>query len=160
MKHELIMAVVATAAIYHNGKHYNIGDEIEVTEAEFNELAIYLEPKDEAVKARQKAQAEAEEKAQAIAEAANAEKLALEQALRESQEAHAQAEALATENGLRAEEAQARVVELEQQLATAEAALAEKEEEIAKISAKLTACKSEKSGKGNKAKPTEKAVEE
>lgn len=140
MKHELIMAVVASAAIYHNGKHYNIGDEIEVTEAEFNELAIYLEPKDEVLQARLQAEAEAQALAQEAEEAAEAEKTALRQAVVEAKEAHARAEALATENGLRADQAEARVAELEQ-------ALAEKE-------AELTACKAK--GSRTKADKTEK----
>lgn len=142
MKHELIMAVVATAAIYHNGKHYNIGDEIELTEAELNELAIYVQPKDEAVKDRLAAQQEAEEAAAAFAAEAEAEKAALRQAVIAANEAHARAEALATENGLRADAAEARVAELEQ-------ALAEKE-------AELTACKAKGSRtKADKAEKTE-----
>lgn len=140
MTHELIMAVVASAAIYHNGKHYNIGDEIEVTEAEFNELAIYLEPKDEVLKARLQAQAQAEALALEAQEAAEAEKEALRQAVAEANEAYIRAEALATENGLRADQAEARVAELEQ-------ALAEKE-------AELTACKTK--GSRTKADKTEK----
>lgn len=134
---QMIVAIVVGSAIIHNGKHYQIGDEIEVTEQEYHQNSLYLQPKDEAIKARQEAQAEAEAKAKFLAEEAQAEKQALQTALAEAQEAHTKAEALASENGLRAEEAEARIKELEAQLA-------KKESEIATLSAELTACKAEK----------------
>lgn len=147
MKRELIMAVVATAAIYHNGKHYNIGDEIELTDTELKELSIYVQPKDEAVKASLAAQQEAEATAAAFAAEAEAEKEALRQEVIRANEAHAQAEALATENGLRAEEAEAKVAELEQKLAETEAALAE---------AQASGAKEPKKGKGSKGEQADK----
>lgn len=137
---QVVIAIVTTAAIIHNGKRYEIGEEIEVTESEFEQNRLYLEPKDEAIKARQAAQAEAEAKAKSLAEEAQAEKQALQTALAEAQEAHAKAEALATENGLRADKAEARVKELEAQLA-------EKEAENAKLQAEKPA----KTGKAKEA---------
>lgn len=131
---QLIAAVVVSAAIIHNGKHYNIGDEIEVTEKEFAELSVYLHPKDEAVQSELEAKKQAKAQALALAQQAEQERQALLAELEQSKTAHAQAEALATENGLRADKAEARVKELE-------ATLKDKEAEIAKLSAKPTASK-------------------
>ena len=43
----LIIAIVAHTALWHNNKHYPVGAEIELPEAEFNALAYYLVRKDE-----------------------------------------------------------------------------------------------------------------
>ncbi|AUK45176.1 hypothetical protein A4212_08210 [Pasteurella multocida] len=67
----------------------------------------------------------------------------MQRELTEAREAHVKAEALATENGLRAEQAEAKVAELE-------AVLADKEAEIAKLSEDLTACKKADKGKTKK----------
>ncbi|MDP8162809.1 hypothetical protein QJU89_05825 [Pasteurella skyensis] len=75
-KTQLIKAIVLTA-IYHNGKRYEIDDEIEVTEAEYNELSIYLKPQDEALKAQEQAKLEAKQKAEELAQQAEAEKQAM-----------------------------------------------------------------------------------
>lgn len=141
---ELMIAIVVGSALRHNGKHYAVGDEITVTQEEFAELSIYLQPKDEALKARQQAEQEAQATATALANQADSEREALEKELEVSREAHAQAEALAAENGLRAEQAEAKVAELE-------SVLADKDAEIAKLSAELTACKKAEKGKTKKA---------
>lgn len=145
---ETIIAIVVGSALRHNGKHYAIGDEISVTPAEFAQLRIYLQSKDEALKARQQATLEAQATATTLANQTDSEREALEQELSTSREAHAKAEALATENGLRAEQAEAKVAELE-------ALLVDKNAEIATLSAELTACKKAEKGKGKKATDSE-----
>ncbi|HHW7450364.1 hypothetical protein NM952_10565 [Pasteurella multocida subsp. multocida] len=143
-KQEVIIAIVVGSALHHNGKHYAVGDEITVTPEEFSQLSIYLQSKDEALKAREQAEREAQATAATLASQADSEREALEKELEASREAHAKAEALAAENGLRAEQAAAKVAELE-------AVLADKETEIAKLSADLTACKKAEKGKTQKA---------
>ncbi|HEH9706199.1 TPA: hypothetical protein SIC54_002170 [Pasteurella multocida] len=142
-KPEQIIAIVVGSALHHNGKHYAVGDEITITQEEFAELSIYLQPKDEALKARQQAEQEAQATATALANQADSERETLEKELEASREAYTKAGALAAENGLRAEQAEAKVAELE-------AVLADKEAEIAKLSEDLTACK--KADKGDKGK--------
>ncbi|MGX2974747.1 DUF7210 family protein [Ursidibacter arcticus] len=146
-KPEVIIAIVVGSALRHNGKHYAVGDEIHVTPEEFAELSIYLQPKDEALKARQQAELEAQATATALANQAKTERETLLNDLTKAREVHAQAEALATENGLRAEQAEAKVAELE-------AVLADKDAEIAKLSEELTACKKTDKGKIKKADST------
>ena len=67
----VLTAVVAHTAILHNGKRYDVGEEISLTEAEYHRLAVYVTLKD--AKALEKAKAEAEAIAQALVEQANAE---------------------------------------------------------------------------------------
>ena len=141
---ELMIAIVVGSALRHNGKHYAIGDEITVTQAEFAELSIYLQSKEDYLKARALAQQEAETTATTLANQADSEREAMQRELAEARQAHTQAEALAAENGLRAEQAEAKVAELE-------AVLADKDAEIAKLSAELTACKKAEKGKTKKA---------
>ena len=82
----VLTAAVAHTAILHNGKRYDVGEEISLTEAEYHRLAVYVTLKD--AKALEKAKAEAEAIAQALVEQAKAE--ALEKAKAEA-EATAQA---------------------------------------------------------------------
>ncbi|OBX08347.1 hypothetical protein QV09_09655 [Gallibacterium salpingitidis] len=67
----LLTCVVAHTAILHNGKRYDVNDEILLTEAEYHRLAVYVTLKD--ADALKKAKAEAEAKAQALAAQAKAE---------------------------------------------------------------------------------------
>lgn len=67
----VLIAVVAHTAILHNGKRYDVGDEIALTENEYHRLAVYVTLKDEA--ALKQAKANAEANAQALAEQAKAE---------------------------------------------------------------------------------------
>ena len=67
----VLTAVVAHTAILHNGKRYDVGEEISLTEAEYHRLAVYVTLKD--AKALEKAKAEAEAIAQALVEQAKAE---------------------------------------------------------------------------------------
>lgn len=67
----LLICVVAHTAILHNGKRYDVGEEIALTEDEYHRLAVYVTLKD--AKALEKAKAEAEAIAQALVEQANAE---------------------------------------------------------------------------------------
>lgn len=131
----LILAVVTTA-ILHNGTRYGIGDEISLTEAEFDELSLYVQPQEAALAARKQAELDAQETAEAFARQAQQERDALEHRLAEAETAHAQAEALATENGLRAEHAEAKVVELQTALAEKDAEIASLQKALAKKEAK------------------------
>ncbi|HDX1017314.1 TPA: hypothetical protein RNX13_002368 [Pasteurella multocida] len=142
-KPEVIIAIVVGSALHHNGKHYAVGDEITVTPEEFSQLSIYLQSKDEALKAREQAGREAQATATTLASQADSERETLQRELTEAREAHVKAEALAAENGLRAEQAEAKVAELE-------AVLADKEAEIAKLSEDLTTCKKADKGKTKK----------
>lgn len=142
-----VIAIVVGTALYHNGQHYDVGDEIELTPAEYAELAIYLQPKDEALRLAEEAQALADEQAQQLAEQAEREAQETQEALLRAQDAQLQAEALAAENGLRAEQAEARVEELTR-------LLADKEAEVASLTAQLTAFQSEKN-KTSKGKKTD-----
>lgn len=119
------IVAIAVVALLHNGKRYGVGDEITLTEQEFTELNIYVQPKEEAIKARLQAEQEVQALADATQKQAEAEREALKTALREAQEAHTKAEALATENGLRADNAEALVVQLQQTIAEQAAELAQ-----------------------------------
>lgn len=121
-KHIVAIAVVA---LLHNGKRYEVGDEISLTEQEFADLKIYVQPQEEAVKARLQAEQEAKALAEATQKQVDAERESLKTALREAQEAHTKAEALATENGLRADNAEALVAQLQQTIADQTAELAQ-----------------------------------
>ncbi len=70
----VLTAVVAHTAILHNGKRYDVGDEIALTEDEYHRLAVYVTLKDET--ALKQAKAKAEANAQALAEQAKAEEAA------------------------------------------------------------------------------------
>lgn len=70
----LLICVVAHTAILHNGKRYDVGEEISLTEDEYHRLAVYVTLKDEA--ALKQAKANAEANAQALAEQAKAEEAA------------------------------------------------------------------------------------
>lgn len=67
----LLTCIVAHTAILHNGKRYDVGEEINLSEAQYKRLSHYLTVKDDS--AAQKAKAEAQAKAQALAEQAKAE---------------------------------------------------------------------------------------
>ncbi|MEH8092298.1 hypothetical protein P9057_06640 [Gallibacterium anatis] len=95
----VLTAVVAHTAILHNGKRYDVGEEISLTEAEYHRLAVYVTLKD--AKALEKAKAEAEAIAQALVEQAKAEAEA------NAKEAEAEANAKEAEAEANAKEAEA-----------------------------------------------------
>ncbi|MDA3977900.1 hypothetical protein [Gallibacterium sp. AGMB14963] len=72
----VLTAVVAHTAILHNGKRYDVGDEIALTEDEYHRLAVYVTLKDAKALEKAKAKAKAEANAQALAEQAKAEEAA------------------------------------------------------------------------------------
>lgn len=82
----MLTCIVAHTAILHNGKRYDVGEEINLSEAQYKRLSHYLTVKDDS--AVQKAKAEAQAKAQSLAEQAKAEA----QALAEQAKAEAEAE--------------------------------------------------------------------
>ncbi|OBW98053.1 hypothetical protein [Gallibacterium anatis] len=65
----LLTCIVAHTAILHNGKRYDVGEEINLSEAQYKRLSHYLTVKDDSAAQKAKAQA----KAQALAEQAKAE---------------------------------------------------------------------------------------
>lgn len=67
----LLICVVAHTAILHNGKRYDVGEEISLTEDEYHRLAVYVTLKDKEALKQEKANAEAN--AQALAEQAEEE---------------------------------------------------------------------------------------
>lgn len=84
MEEKLVYVVVAATAILHNGKRYEKGDKIELTEAEAENLSLYvqLDPSEIEKQAAERKAAE---------EQAEKERLAAEQAQKEAEEKAKQA---------------------------------------------------------------------
>lgn len=100
--------VIASLAILHNGKRYEQGDSIELTQEEFNDLSLYvaLHP-DTAEKQAEQQRLEAERKAKEIEQKKlEAERKAKEAEQKKLEAEHKEQESLATENQAKAEQSE------------------------------------------------------
>lgn len=99
MDKKLVYLVVAATAVLHDGKRYEKGDKIELTEAEAENLSLYVQldqSEMEKQAAERKAAEEQAEKERLAAEEAEKERLAKEEAQKAAEE-QAQKERLAAE---------------------------------------------------------------
>ncbi|MEG9490033.1 hypothetical protein [Mannheimia indoligenes] len=100
MSQKLLYVVIAATAILHNGKRYSLGDKIELTEMEAENLSLYVELDQSEVEkqaAERKAAEEQAEKERLAAEEAEKKRLAAEDAAKKAAERQAEKERLAAE---------------------------------------------------------------
>ncbi|MCW9710907.1 DUF1682 domain-containing protein [Avibacterium sp. 21-586] len=86
MNEKLLYAVIGAVAVLHNGKRYEVGETLELTPEEAQNIALYVEPTESAKEKLAEQQRKAEEALQR-AEEKEAKRKAEEDAKRKAEEA-------------------------------------------------------------------------